>query len=65
MLGLLRLEYLGYFVSKDGLKTDPPKFKVILECLHPTNVGEFKYFLGISNYYSKPMPYFAKIVASL
>ena len=52
-LSLPELEYLGYFVSKDGLKADPAKYKAIQEWPQPTNLRELQSFLGIANYYSK------------
>ena len=57
--GLLRLSYLGHFVSKDGLKAVPTKFKAIQEWPQPTNLGELQYFLVMANYYSKFVPSFA------
>ena len=57
--GLPELEYLGHIVSKDGLKADPAKCKAIQEWPQPTNLGELQFFLGMANYYSKFVPYFA------
>ena len=57
--GLPKLEYLGHFVSKYGLKSDPAKCKAIQEWPLPTNLGELQSFLGMANYYSKFVPSFA------
>ena len=57
--GLLELDYLGYVISKDGLKADPAKCKAIQKWLQPANLGELQFFLGTANYYSNSMPSFA------
>ena len=56
------LECLGQVFSKKGLKADPSKYKAIQEWPQPTNL---QYFLGMANYYSKIMFFFAKIAAPL
>ena len=63
--GLLELEYLGHIVSKDGLKANPEKCKAIQEWPQPNNLGDFQSLFSMSNYYSKFVPYFAKIAALL
>ena len=64
-LRLPKLEYLDHIASKDGLKTNPAKFKAIQEWAQPTNLGELKSFLGMKNYYFKFVTFFAKIVAPI
>ena len=56
---LPELEYLGHVISKDSLKADPANCKAIQEWPLPTNLGELQSFLGIANYYSKFVPFFA------
>ena len=63
--GLPGLEYLGHFISKDGLKSDPAKYKAIHEWTQPSNLGELQFFLSMVNYFPKFMPSFAKIAATL
>ena len=40
VFGFPDLEYLGHFVSKDGLKADLAKCKAIQEWTLPTNLEE-------------------------
>ena len=52
-------EYLGHIINIDGLKADPAKCKAIQEWPLPTNLRELQFFLGMVNYYSKFVPFFA------
>ena len=45
--------YLGFLISADGLKMGLEKFKVILECLVPENVGKVRSFHGLASFYMK------------
>ena len=45
------ISYLGFVVSKDGVKTDPPKIQAITEWPVPTCKKELQSFLGIINFY--------------
>jgi len=53
--------FLGYVISKDGLKMDNEKVKAILEWPSPTNVKEVQSFIGLCNYYRLFIKDFAKI----
>ena len=44
-------EYLGYILTRDGIKPQPQKVQVILALKPPTNVKELRTFLGIFQYY--------------
>ena len=57
--GLSELEYSVHVVSKDGQRADPAKYKATQEWPLPTNLGELQSFLGMANYYSKFVPFFA------
>ncbi|MBW0498614.1 hypothetical protein O181_038329 [Austropuccinia psidii MF-1] len=46
-----RVEYLGYFVSSDGLKMDSAKVQHILNWPHPKNITALQSFLGFANFY--------------
>ncbi|KAL0894785.1 hypothetical protein ABMA27_013312 [Loxostege sticticalis] len=48
--------YLGYVISKEGLKTCPDKVRAIMDAPEPTNVTEVKRFLGVVNYYRNFIP---------
>jgi len=45
------MEYLGYVLTRDGIKPQPQKVQAILALKPPTNVKELRTFLGISQYY--------------
>jgi hypothetical protein len=44
-------EYLGYILSRDGIKPQPKKIEAILAIKLPTKVKELCRFLGIVQYY--------------
>ncbi len=45
------IEYLGYILTREGIKPQPKKVQAILALNLPTNVKELKYFLGMVKYY--------------
>ena len=45
--------FLGHVVSKEGIKVDPEKMKVIMEWPRPTNVIEVRSFLRLAGYYKR------------
>ena len=47
------VEYLGYIVDKDGLRTTPAKVEAITSAPEPRLVHELRSFLGLVNYYGK------------
>jgi len=53
--------FLGYVISKDGLKMDKEKIKAILDWPVPTNVKEVQSFIELCNYYRLFIKDFAKI----
>jgi len=53
--------FLGYVISKNGLKMDKEKVKAILDWPAPTNVKEVQSFIGLCNYYRLFIKDFAKI----
>jgi len=57
--------FLGYILSKDGLKVDPNKIKAILDWPVPTTVKEVQSFIGLCNYYRIFIKNFAKIARPL
>ena len=59
-LTLQKSLFLGYILSKDGLKVDPEKVKAILDWPVPSNVKEIQSFIGLCNYYRIFIKDFAK-----
>ena len=45
------LEYLGYWITRDGIKPLPDKVRAILALEPPKNRRELRSFIGIVNYY--------------
>ena len=44
-------EYLGYVLSRDGIKPQPKKVQAILALAPPQNVKQLRTFLGMVQYY--------------
>lgn len=63
----LKLEtaYLGHIISRDGVKPNPDKIKVIENYPLPKTPKEIKQFLGLLGYYRKFIPDFAKLTKPL
>ena len=45
------LEYLGYWITRDGIKPLPAKVQAIMKLAEPKNRKELRSFIGIVNYY--------------
>ncbi len=41
------IEYLGYILTREGIKTQPKKVQAILTLSPPSNVKELRHFLGM------------------
>ena len=48
---LHEIEYLGYLLTREGIKPQPEKVSAVLAILPPKNVKEVRSFLGIVQYY--------------
>ena len=62
---LPEVEYLGFSVSKEGLKPTEAKVKAIKEAKAPKCLSELRSFIGIVNYYSRFQPNLAHKMAPL
>jgi len=51
--GMAKVEYLGYFISKKGVETDPRKIEVIANWPKLKTQKEVRSFLGIAGYYRR------------
>jgi hypothetical protein len=45
------IKYLGYILTREGIKPQPKKVQVILMLSPPNNVKELGHFLGMVQYY--------------
>ena len=45
------IEYLGYILTRDGIKPQTKKVQAILALNPPINVKELRHFLGMVQYY--------------
>ena len=59
------IEYLGFVLSKDGLKMDPSKVQTIQDWLEPRKVKDIQSFLGFANFYRRFISDYSDIVVPL
>ena len=59
------IEYVGFIIDKNGLRTNPKKVKAISEIPIPTCVKQLQSFLGCINYYSRFIPNLEEIAKPL
>ena len=55
------VEYLGHIITPDGLKTNPRLVEAVVNFPTPNNVQQVRQFLGLSSFYRRFIPNFAKI----
>lgn len=53
VLAARRIEYLGHFISAEGIATDPRKITAISEWPTPKGTKQVKSFLGLTRYYRR------------
>ncbi len=61
----LEIEYLGYIITRDGIKPQDNKVQVILAINPPKNVKELRRFLGMIQYYSDIWAKHSELLAPL
>ncbi|GBG86917.1 hypothetical protein CBR_g44372 [Chara braunii] len=59
------LEYLGHFVSPEGIRPLADKIQAIQEWPEPKNVTDVRSFLGLAGYYQRCIKGYSKIAASV
>lgn len=59
--GKPELNFLGFRISKDGIRTSEEHVKVITQFSRPKTVDELRRFLEIINFYRRHLPKTAEI----
>ena len=60
-----QVTYLGHIISSEGIKPDNAKLTAVTAYPTPQNTKEVKQFMGISNYYRRFIPAYARIAELL
>lgn len=63
--GATEVEYLGYVVNDEGIKTNPKKIEAMTKWLIPQGVRELRMFLGLCNFYQGFIHRYAIIASPL
>jgi hypothetical protein len=61
----LEIEYLGYILTRDGIKPQSNKMQIILTIQPLTNIKELRHFLGTVQYYRNLWARWSKMLAPL
>jgi RNase H-like domain found in reverse transcriptase/Reverse transcriptase (RNA-dependent DNA polymerase)/Integrase zinc binding domain len=59
------VEYLGHYISSQGISVDQQKINAVKTWPIPTNISELRSFLGLASYYRKFVKGFSAIAAPL
>ena len=57
--------YLGYVISKDGIRPDPARTDQVKNFPTPKDVTQVRQFIGLASYYRRFIPGFAKVASPL
>lgn len=60
-----KLVHLGFFISKDGLKTYPENVRAIVDWPSPKNIFEVRSLHGLASFYGKFIKNFCKMSAPI
>lgn len=53
VFGIASVQYLGYYISEDGIQPLPEKVRAIMDMPKPKTIVELRRFLGTINFYRK------------
>ncbi|MCO5614971.1 hypothetical protein L7F22_069257 [Adiantum nelumboides] len=59
------IKYLGHIISKEGIRMDPEKLRVIDKWPEPCNAHELQSFFGMCSYYHRFIRDFSRIIGPL
>ena len=59
------MEYLGHLITPQGLKPNSKLVEAVREFPAPQNLKQLRQFLGLSSYYRRFIPKFAKVAQPL
>ncbi|KAG7307507.1 hypothetical protein JYU34_007710 [Plutella xylostella] len=62
---LNEVKYLGYIISKDGIKVDPEKVDAVVKIASPTNISQLRSFIGLVNFYARFVPNISTVLSPL
>jgi len=57
--------FLGYVISKEGIKPDPKKIDAVLRFPKPKTVTGVRSFLGLTRYYRKYVRGYSRLASPL
>ena len=60
-----KVDYLGFEVGQDGIRTSPEKVRAILDWPRPLSVHDVRSFLGLASYYRKFIRGFSQLAKPL
>ncbi len=63
--GQKTVKYLGHIISEQGCQPDPKNIEAILKMNPTKNLKEVRRFLGLTGFYRKFIPSYAKIATPL
>ena len=63
--GLKEIPYLGYVITREGIKPDPRKVQGIMDIGQPATTNESRFLIGMVQYYRDMLPRRADILAPL